>query len=278
MVRWTESCPLEGLCPECGLKFEWRDVFNEPLVPEWWVERDESRLRFRGARTLLRSLWPFRFWKRIRLEFHGGLRRSVWLLLILLGCFYVSEVVATAATLYNIYVKTSIYSSKIRMGWRAALLPFHSWNRPNTLWLLICAACFPLAAVVLPQTRRRAKVAWSHLARVFVYATSAGLIVQIAASLALSTLLMADSRIAGSGIGSSMQIVTSIPMLFVGNSLLFLAIVVLSWWCACKHYLRLEHAPAVAIALTTIALLAPFTLMVCIETVKRFGFYGTFFQ
>lgn len=29
-ASWSESCPLEGRCSECGLRFEWRAVFAPP--------------------------------------------------------------------------------------------------------------------------------------------------------------------------------------------------------------------------------------------------------
>jgi len=277
VIRWTTECPLEGLCPECGLRFEWRDVFNEPLIPEWWIERDQSRLRFRAARTLPRSLWPPSFWKRIRLEFDGRLRNSIWLLLFLLACFYVSEVIAAAAALYDLYVKTRGSVPQIFVDWKAVLVPFTSWNRPNMLWLLFYAACFPLAATVLPQTRQRAKVAWSHLVRVFVYATSAGLIVQMAVSAIGVLLVLVDN------VTATLQFRTSFPLYYwtqisiLASVLIFLPVVAFSWWYACRRYLRLEHAPAVAIALTMISLLIPFTTLACVEAIKRFGFYGTFF-
>lgn len=277
VVRWTTECPLEGLCPECGLRFEWRDVFGEPLIPEWWIERDESPLRFRAARTLRRSLWPPSFWNRIRLEFDGHLRNSIWLLVCLLACFYVSEAIATAAALYDYYIKTRRYVPNIAVDWSAVLVPFTSWNRPNMLWLLFYAACFPLAATVLPQTRRRAKVAWSHLIRVFVYATSAGLIVQMTVSAIGVTLILVDN------VTTTLQIRSSLPFYYwtqisiLASAFIFLLVVAFSWWHACRRYLRLEHAPAVVIALTVISLLIPFTTLACVAAIKRFGFYATFF-
>ncbi|MBL8887095.1 MAG: hypothetical protein JNK16_10565 [Phycisphaerales bacterium] len=277
VVRWTEECPLEGLCPECGLRFEWRDVFGEPLIPEWWIERDESRLRFRAARTLLRSLWPVSFWRRIRLEFDGRLRNSIWLLVFLLGCFYVSEAIATAAALYDLYVNTRLYAPNISVDWRSCLVPFTAGARPNMLWILFYAACFPLAATVLPQTRRRAKVAWPHLTRVFVYATSAGLIVQMTVSAIAVAIVLVDNFTKPARFGASFLTFYWSLRLSMFTALGFLPVVAFSWWYACRRYLRLDHAPAVALSLAVISVLATFTVIVSIEAIKRFGFYGTFF-
>ena len=68
--RWTDACPVEGRCSECGLAFGWVDVFD-PLrtPPRWCVEY----ARIRGfplacLRTLLGSALPWRFWSRLRME------------------------------------------------------------------------------------------------------------------------------------------------------------------------------------------------------------------
>lgn len=276
VVRWTEQCPLAGLCPECGLRFEWREVFHGAWEPEWWVERRESSLRFRALRTLLHALWPITFWKRIRLEFDGHLWRSLRILLIVLAFFYLSEVLAAAAVLFDISVSAAVYSPALKLSWIRTLWPFHTWNRPNTLWLLAYAACFPLGALLLPQTRRRAKVALVHLVRVFIYATSAGLVALIATTVPASLLLFAENLF----FSNRLQAATTIwlfDMLFLMPTLLCLAVTALSWWSACRRYLRLDHPSAVAIALITIASLVPFTLAVCIDTISRFGFYQTFF-
>lgn len=48
---WTEICPLDGTCAECGFTFEWRELLDERLVlPRWCVE----------TRRFVRA-WPRQF-------------------------------------------------------------------------------------------------------------------------------------------------------------------------------------------------------------------------
>lgn len=274
MVRWTESCPLEGLCPECGLRFEWRHVFTVPPVPRWWIEDGDAPLRQRVLQSLLRSTWPSAFWKKVRLEFGGNLFLSFTLLALVLGCFYLLGVAGRIALLVNFKLQ-AIPNGLAPSDWRIAFVPFNSLRTASIVWLLVFAAGFPLTATVLPQTRHRAKVAWSHLFRVFIYATAAGLIVVLVMSAAYLLLKFAEP-----------EAKSIFPLnFFIGLLLMlsrlglpaFVLLVVLSWFQACRHYLKLEHAPAVAASLTLISGLFVITAIICIDVVQRFGFYSTFF-
>lgn len=285
VLRWADSCPVEGLCPECGLHFQWCDLFREPFVPEWWIERDSGRLRFRAVRTLLRSLRPLSFWKRIRLEFSGNLRSSFRLLLFLLACFYLSEAAATAAALYDFFRTSRIFKVGIVLDWSPVFFPFSTEVRPNLLWLLFYAACFPLAATVLPQTRLRAKVAWPHLFRVAIYAAAAALTIQMFCSAIAVALMLFQVVISISAIApyfpmrysTQLAIVLWTERARMLSLLVFPPIVTFSWWVACRSYLRLQHATAVAIALTIISALITITIIVTIDVIPRFGFRATYF-
>lgn len=277
VLRWTDSCPVEGLCPECGLHFQWCDLFREPLIPDWWIERDSAHVLSRAARTLFRSLRPVSFWKRIRLEFDGNLRNSFRLLYVLLACFYLSEAAATATAYYDIYIRTRMYTGGSAFDWNTVIFPFNSGFRANLLWLLFYAACFPLAAIVLPQTRLRAKVAWSHLFRVTIYATAAALTVQMFCSTFAVAIMLFENAVTGRANVSLFPIRDWSQRAVVFSLLVFPPVATFSWWAACRSYLRLQHATAVAIALTTISALCTFTIIVTIDVVSRFGFRATYF-
>jgi hypothetical protein len=67
-AMWTDSCPLSGTCPECGLEYLWRDVVQPDFArPQWCVEFSTSRSVLRAALiTFARSWAPWHFWKRIQ--------------------------------------------------------------------------------------------------------------------------------------------------------------------------------------------------------------------
>ena len=57
---WTESCPLLGVCSECGLEFKWSEVFcPDKYEPVWCVEfRTAGWLPRSALKTLMMSLRP----------------------------------------------------------------------------------------------------------------------------------------------------------------------------------------------------------------------------
>ncbi len=68
VASWTESCPLDGACSECGYLFAWvRLLQPNRFTPEWLVEYGET-LRGRVRRTpgtFARSLSPGLFWRKL---------------------------------------------------------------------------------------------------------------------------------------------------------------------------------------------------------------------
>ncbi len=71
-MQWTEACPLEGRCPECGLRFRWADLVHPRLVlPGWSVEgpaRGRDALRRLPAQVLVATVRPRMLHRRVRLE------------------------------------------------------------------------------------------------------------------------------------------------------------------------------------------------------------------
>jgi len=62
---WTEACPIDGRCTECGLEFCWSDLFNRDRAPPKWSTEYVSRWGIPRAVIAgsLRMLRPRRFWK-----------------------------------------------------------------------------------------------------------------------------------------------------------------------------------------------------------------------
>ncbi|MEM7228233.1 MAG: hypothetical protein AAF432_05380 [Planctomycetota bacterium] len=70
IAAWTDQCPLDGTCAECGLEFAWGDLLTNRLhTPKWCIEYGKKRDYWhRLIRTLVLMCWPWSFWKRLRLE------------------------------------------------------------------------------------------------------------------------------------------------------------------------------------------------------------------
>ena len=66
---WTDHCPVDGRCTECGLRFAWVDVFTPDLFgPRWCVEfAPRRRLAASVVSTWARSLWPWPFFRALRM-------------------------------------------------------------------------------------------------------------------------------------------------------------------------------------------------------------------
>ncbi len=73
---WRESCPLAGVCSECGLEFPWCEVLN-PLLNRlpWLFEHARGPGVRAWVATGARALYPVRFWTRLRLTHTVRVRR-----------------------------------------------------------------------------------------------------------------------------------------------------------------------------------------------------------
>jgi len=69
IATWTNECPLEGRCSECGLDFAWTDVLG-PLrrVPKWFFETAKRKKIRAATSTSVRTLMPWHFWKCVPLH------------------------------------------------------------------------------------------------------------------------------------------------------------------------------------------------------------------
>lgn len=77
--RWADVCPLDGLCPECGLGFEWRDLFDpRRQVLTGFVEhaRGWKQTAWWCARTCVWAFTILVFWRRVKMHHRIDLRRA----------------------------------------------------------------------------------------------------------------------------------------------------------------------------------------------------------
>lgn len=92
MELWCESCPLSGVCSECGLTFEWAELLSSKRVrPRWNVEFPLRMIDFlvNVPRTLLCSFMPWKFFSSLKMHHEFRPLRIVGYLLILFGLLYV---------------------------------------------------------------------------------------------------------------------------------------------------------------------------------------------
>lgn len=68
VTTWSDRCPVSGICPECGLKFEWGDIFHPARKNLWWSVEHAQAAKDRLARTwptLRMMARPWVFWRSV---------------------------------------------------------------------------------------------------------------------------------------------------------------------------------------------------------------------
>jgi hypothetical protein len=293
VATWTEQCPLEGTCAECGLSYEWRELLNPRLtLPRWFVEAEQPRRRFvrQTLATFVRSFVPWRFWSSVRMSHPQRPRRIATYvalcLLLLYACFacahgllvwsrwqqsagnFIGLGVAPpggqpstgglAVFLHGALVPFSTRAigqftfGNITMGFAAPAASLRYWQGviPLMLFALSTQAVCGLAFALLPISRRRAQVKWSHIVR----ATTYGL------ALFLSAMVMA-MLLAGLRFELSARSYELLAWLVVGMWLMLPVMLIVWWSTATSRYLRMPHAWLVGVSVVILGLLTPFTIV-----------------
>ncbi len=191
IATWADTCPLEGVCSECGYAFAWSDVLNprrrilrgffEHASGMWgsWVA---------ALRTLLWTIWPGGFWSKVKMHHEPRLKMLWWIPVwfITLWALVCAVRLATAliwasqGMLSGTALKAEIVNAFIQpvadcYWWRLAgqsRLSLEFWIAdwsPGILGLMSQSLLFPVLLLVLPETRRRAKVRPMHIIRATVY-------------------------------------------------------------------------------------------------------------
>ncbi|MCA9312285.1 MAG: hypothetical protein KDA21_13810, partial [Phycisphaerales bacterium] len=175
---WQDACPIAGLCSECGVTFEWGDLFNPRRNQRpWFIEDDEvrgwGRLLIAGIRTTLRAARPWRFWRDIRMEQPVNRWRLGWFAVWWLVTVYVLIIVLYVGYLASILLSAmvSIWDLGIaRQIIHLLIWPWYYLIHPIYAALLVFHLAPCLLLCLLTDSLARARVRMSHLVRASAYA------------------------------------------------------------------------------------------------------------
>ncbi len=193
---WADSCPLTGVCSECGLEFDWARVLcHDRFLVRWFVEHAQrGKAAWASAwKTWCRVIVPTRFFGAVRIEHEPRPGRFLlWLLFLNLPILSLAAIVhVLLVALYVVpYLPPGFASYKGIAYSNAVLEPFvmidiatspagaitgWTWHPHSQDWLPVVifvapmVGAWPVVLFLLPTTRAIAKVRPIHLVRAFVY-------------------------------------------------------------------------------------------------------------
>lgn len=188
VASWDDSCPLDGICSECGLTFLWRDVLvPNRIVPRWSFEHARHWLGLAWIATFLQSLVPWRFWKRLKLEDPICTGRLMAYAVVAFVLTHVAVGISAALLTRALYHKPPLMPPDSAKGWHVLMnliwpygvfrpaFPARNMPAPFDVWcwvVVVWAAVVPVMFGVRGHTISRACVRRAHLLRGWAYSLS----------------------------------------------------------------------------------------------------------
>lgn len=200
VAAWTDRCPTEGLCPECGTRFFWADLFDPARQNIRWLVEHAETFRGRAQRTvptLWRMVRPWVFWRRVDVLARTNPRAvASWVLLLWAAAHLIT------------WIPFSILFAMMEYGYGFSFGGVRDFFQDATLFTLMDAAltgfCWPVVSFVdlwpswkdnfagrevallfrvplgmglawalvmsvLPATRRLAKLRHAHVVRALLF-------------------------------------------------------------------------------------------------------------
>ncbi|MFM9958052.1 MAG: hypothetical protein ACKVZJ_08235 [Phycisphaerales bacterium] len=275
--NWRDSCPLVGVCSECGLAIDWDRVLRAGAAPHWSCEHVARLSAWRVLKTGLRTLWPWTFWGALRLDDQLVPRRlAVMLLKCILAAYLIGVVVhvTTAVGTFAMWasrggwwVSPAAVRNWLPSLWATLEWPWVyglGWGSSNTLftnWSFLCIVCFgvalPSTLNLLPTTTRTAKIRQGHLYRASAFMLLGHI------SLMLIALLISSGSSVLATFAQLRGWLWTLNTLWAAQTPVFrLAVHLLwslaFWWAFVVVYLRLKHSKSAAILLALLGLLVTF--------------------
>lgn len=206
---WEDQCPMQGRCSECGLEFEWADVFDpgRVLLP-WYIEHTTSKRTM--CRRIPSTLWmmfiPYRFWKHLSVHYPVYLWRvwgcvlgsavAVYLLSIfLLVCigtyrtlkwnqlFTELQGLSPGSNYTGLYwiemADPSYWMGNLKDAFHTSLLNATGLTQNGMHFVFIAlgmSVLWVMVLCVIPTTRRVAKIRLMHVHRAMALSCFAGLL------------------------------------------------------------------------------------------------------
>lgn len=259
ITAWTDRCPLEGRCSECGLEFWWRQVLGEQaLGPVWSVEHGPRLSARRLARAYMTAVWQRGLWKRFELVAEVRTERltafaAVSFLVnhLLLAVLLTAGAKATmlsqigtlsTGTVLETWLLPYTQELEVPTGQQSTMgLPL--W--PFTIIVGLSYAVTALTMLVFTQSMSRIGVRPDHIYRGAVYMLPATVpVMVVGAGLLVGTAFIEELAWPGS---LALYSAASVAVIF-GWPL----VQVLRWRSFVRHYLRLPHGNWIALAMGVI--------------------------
>lgn len=265
---WKESCPLTGVCSECGLEFVWRDVLSEdPQRPRWLFEHAQQVWLLRAAIHIFLCMRPGALWRRVELAHAVNTPRLIGLALLLPVGLYFGLGIERAVGLIISSALSPIapgswftYQPLDDPGlWKECLLlvfwPFGRSGPGMTFappaWvggMLLAAplALMPLELLLLRESLRSAKVRFAHVLRASIYFAATTAVVWIVTDTAFCTVGWLDRLgFITAGRNASMEAA-------IFGAIAVVAVFTAWWWrCWVTLHLRMRHGWLTGVLLVT---------------------------
>ena len=103
LETWKCDCPIDGVCNECGLEFEWGELLClRRAVPRWNVEYARGwGIVSASIKTMLVMLRPSKFWRDLKMVHEPRWRRFSALALPMLLLLYLSFALSVGHVTYK---------------------------------------------------------------------------------------------------------------------------------------------------------------------------------
>ncbi|MEL7473321.1 MAG: hypothetical protein AAGK04_08390 [Planctomycetota bacterium] len=303
--RWRDACPLEGVCSECGLTLQWREVLRDRLVrPRGFYEAATKRgtkSRWRWV-TLAWALAPSVFWRRVGMASFGPVRLAVfWLVGVLLWLFVAASLTRAGHAMWILYADAGLLQPRLDRLERdlAYHLTLRPWTDPGRWiyywrsrfegdWIvlldwplcLVAGLVFSLGPIIVflvsPTTRRVAKVRLAHGVRALAYGSAWLVLLALVWWIERLTLFVRDAAFPRTGFWRRHAFFETPMHEFCQQYALLTSLAVVAWqawwWrVTVVRGWRLERGVAVWRAMVAVGLLL--TILVLLQSRFIFGVF-----
>ena len=274
---WTHSCPLMGVCSECGHTLRWAEVLDPAARLDPWFAEHAGTGRRASLRIAVTWMWvafPWIFWNRVGVKLPISIRRMVLWLGVPLIAIHVIAGAVRSSTIWLLWPSPwyEWFHLELIVAWLGPLVSVRgdrfqmivaltpgSWPHPITVLVSISLG-MPLLLFMLSATRRACRLRRGHVWRASIYGLAWLIPLAIArASSYLETLVdvyPGTSRLPWSVLEEGNNWIDiqlhAYPWQW-GSALIIWCVV--WWWCAIARGFRLPDAGIVCSLLMLVCLL-----------------------